>query len=110
MRALIIHKSPTWHKAGPQLNWNESGIKRKYGLNVTLNQLSDPQGNVQKCVSTPEEKRRTAQEKKLITQIEKGKTENRIKEIQELQEKNSKEEIGREEIQELSKEMFPGIV
>lgn len=61
---------------------------------------------MQRCVSNPQEKRRTGTGEETITQNEKK----GIKEIKELKEKNSKEEIGREEIQELSKEMFPGIV
>jgi hypothetical protein len=54
--------------------------------NVTLNQKSYPQGNVQKCPSNPQEKRAQAQEKKLKSQIQKGKqrkkfNEEKIKEM-----------------------------
>jgi hypothetical protein len=46
--------------------------ERKYGQ-ITLNQKSYPQGNVQRCLSNPQEKRAQAQEKKLKSQIQKGK-------------------------------------
>jgi len=50
------------------MKWNE--IKLKEIRPETLKLLSDPQGNVQGCLSIPQEKRAQAQEKKLKPQME----------------------------------------
>jgi hypothetical protein len=54
------------HKAGPQSEVKWSKIKGKYGQ-ITLNQLSNPHGNVQRCPSNPQEKRRTGTGEEILT-------------------------------------------
>jgi hypothetical protein len=52
----------------------------------TLNQLSNPHGNVQRCPSTPQEKRSTGTG-------EETKTPNGIKDFKGIKKKNGREEI-----------------
>jgi hypothetical protein len=73
VRALIIRKFP---KSGTKQDLKMKLILRRLKentANVTLNQKSYPQGNVQRCSSNPQEKRAQAQEKKLKSQIQKRK-------------------------------------